>query len=514
MNIKMNQKKFGAQNWNEYVPIPVCEEFPQYEEFYFRAWELAYLHIKHMPGMPQTPYMDEGFCDTLIWIWDTCFMSLFSKYAQQVFPGVETYNNFYHVLYDGKSLPKIIPSETEPKWTHAVPGVPIEIRINIADNPPLFAWGEYENALISGDIAHIKELLYEKQYLQKYYDWFENLKTNTQPHGVFLETCLIAEDIGYRWEGGCSGMDNTPRGRNIPHEGKERPNNPDLLWIDAICQQAMEANMISKLFKVVEDEENAALWQGKYLAKKDIVNKYYWDNEDKFYYDINISNHDFCKVMTIASFWPLIAEIASKEQADALLSHALNPQTFGGVVPLVSLARNDGDFYADGHYWRGGFWLPTAYMALKGLSQYQYHEEVQLTAHKILKYILKTYQNYEPHSIWECYAPEGYMPGHTACGDEVVRKDFCGWSALGPISIYIEFVLGFHTVNAFERVVEWALPKCFTGEIGIKNLHFGNIITDIVEKDGVCLVASNREYTLKIDGKPFAIRKGMQEFYL
>ena len=145
------KKNFRAENWKEHIPVPVCEDFPEYEAFYNNAWELAHTHVRDIPGMPQNPYMDEAFCDTQVWIWDTCFMSLFCKFAGEVFPGVETFNNFYEVLYGGKLLPEIVPTEKEPWWTGATPGVPTNIKVHIADNPPLFAWGEYQNALIHGE---------------------------------------------------------------------------------------------------------------------------------------------------------------------------------------------------------------------------------------------------------------------------------------------------------------------------------------------------------------------------
>ena len=131
------------EEWKNAVPKPVCEDMPEYYELYEKAWEIAHQHIRKIKGMPQSPYMDEAFCDTQIWIWDTCFMSLFCKYAQGEFPGVESLRNFYDVLYGDKCLPTVIPSEKEPKWTGATPGVPSPIKIHIADNPPLFAFAEY-----------------------------------------------------------------------------------------------------------------------------------------------------------------------------------------------------------------------------------------------------------------------------------------------------------------------------------------------------------------------------------
>ena len=159
-------KFFGAENYKDYIPNPICSEHPEYNDIYEKAWELAFAHIKDIPGMPQTPYMDEAFCETRIWIWDTCFMSLFCKYCQNVFPGVESLNNFYEVLHNNKKLPEVVAKDSEPKFTGAIPGKLAEIKIQHADNPPLFSFIEYENALFRGDEDYINELLYNKKFLQ------------------------------------------------------------------------------------------------------------------------------------------------------------------------------------------------------------------------------------------------------------------------------------------------------------------------------------------------------------
>ncbi len=89
----MMRKEFSIDaEWRSQVPEPVFDERPEYNRLYERTWELAHDHLLDLPGMPQTPYMDEAFCDVRIWIWDSCFMSLFCKYAPNCFPGVETLN--------------------------------------------------------------------------------------------------------------------------------------------------------------------------------------------------------------------------------------------------------------------------------------------------------------------------------------------------------------------------------------------------------------------------------------
>lgn len=126
----------------------------------------------------------------------------------------------------------------------------------------------------------------------------------------------------------------------------------------------------------------------------------------------------------------------------------------------------------------------------------------------------RTYTDYTPHTIWKCYNPEEYKPAMNENGSKVVRKDFCGWSALDPISVYIEFVLGFHTVDAFEKIVKWAKPDTLSGRVGIKNLRFGNVVTDIVADGGKCSVTSNELYTLEINGIKYDIVPGENTFML
>ena len=500
---------FNAEDRWEYIPRPVSDKNEEFNALYLKTWEIVSKHVRSIAGMPQSPYMDEGFCNTQVWIWDTCFMSLFCKYAQSVFPGKESLKNFYAVFYGGKRLPFVIPTENEPKWTGAVPGKKFRIQINIADNPPLFAWAEYENALFHGDKRYVKTLLYKKQYLQRHYEWLENLTKPVLLDGFSVPTCWIKRKYGYKWEGGRSGMDNTPRGRVGETADKERPNNPDMLWVDAICQQALSAKCISLLFVAVGDKENAALWDKKYRAKKAVVNKYYWDKKDGFYYDIDDNTHDFYKVKTLASYWALTAGLADEKQAEKMAEYVSDPANFGGEVPLTSLARSDNDFDPSGRYWRGSLWLPLAYAALKGLVNYGYYDLARSTAIKILEQMSQTYYAFEPHTVWECYSPTEHKPATQANGKSGVRKDFCGWSALGPISIYIEFVLGFYEINAFEKIVKWAKPDYTDGKkIGIKNLHFGDVVTDIIAKNNKIVVNSNKEYVLLINGKTYLVKSG------
>ena len=60
----------------------------------------------------------------------------------------------------------------------------------------------------------------------------------------------------------------------------------------------------------------------------------------------------------------------------------------------------------------------------------------------------------------------------------------------------------------FEKVVDFDINEIeymdnayyYKGKIGIKNLRFGGIVTDIIADEKICMVESNEGYTLKING--------------
>lgn len=475
------------------IPQPVFDAEPGYVELYWKAWEQAYAHVKWQKGLVQPLYMDEGLWDDTIWIWDSEFMVMFCKYAPKLFPGIQTLDNFYYTMLEdsGSSL-----------------------RIQHPDNPPFFAWVENDYYKITGDRDHICELLLDKKFPQRYWDLFPTLSPERKLQFDHYPIALKYKGIGYEWNGISSGMDNTPRTR----AGK------GMLWVDAISQQALSALYISRLAKVAGDGATAREFEKKWKELRGIVNKYYWDDSDGCYYDIvpapsgetasvadvqaSPSAWRTTGILTPASFWPMLAEIPSKAQARRMTEFALHPDKLGGEVPWVTVSRDDPDFDAnDGWYWRGAMWLPTAYMGIKALEKYDFMEAADTTAEKVLSWMLRTWRDYKPHTIWECYSPTA--PAPSSNHGKRVRPDFCGWSALGPISLFIENVLGFHDIDASSRTVRWDIRHdC---RHGLNNLTFGDTTTDLLYDPAASTVTirSNKPYCLILNGKSHRIRAGV-----
>jgi len=473
----MNTASPDAQ-WKTAIPRPIADFAPQYLELYWRAWQIAHDRIRHHPDLPQPFFMDEAFQSTTIWIWDTCFIALYCKYAPAALPGIESLNNFYAPMHD----PDCPPSP---------------MNIQHPDNPPLFAWAEEGYFKLTNDIEHIRELLVEKQYLQKHFQWFDTVQPGWRHKSAkhySVHVALKKVEDGYFWNGIQSGMDNTPR------------QDTACLWVDAIAQQGLSALCISRLAEAVGLDEMAGRWRRTYDTIKAKVNDLYWDDADGIYYDIDSETREFSRVKTPAAYWPMLAEMCSPAQAARLLEHALDGETFGTNRPWASVARSHPDFTTpDGNYWRGGIWLPLSYMATKALEIYGYLAEADQAAQNLLDMMWRVYEQCEPHSIWECYSPTRDTPADV--NGKRVRGEFCGWSALGPISMFIENILGFHVIDAPARRVEWRLYR--PGRHGIENLHFGDVTADIVaDGKGEIAVTSNAPFTLVVNGAGIDIQPG------
>ena len=67
------------------------------------------------------------------------------------------------------------------------------------------------------------------------------------------------------------------------------------------------------------------------------------------------------------------------------MEYAQDEDEFGGQYPWPSVSRSDADYNGTvGDYWRGGVWLPLAYMSTKALETYGYHDVAHENARRLL----------------------------------------------------------------------------------------------------------------------------------
>lgn len=115
-----------------------------------------------------------------------------------------------------------------------------------------------------------------------------------------------------------------------------------------------------------------------------------------------------------------------------MVEKLFDPKYFGRTVMVPSLAACDPDYDPEKGYWRGASWAPTTYVAICGLREYGFREEAERIARNWYNAAAELFER--TSTIWENISPE-------QCHEPKARsgRDFCGWSALAPIALPIEF---------------------------------------------------------------------------
>ena len=429
------------------LPKPVLEGRDDWIELYYKAWDLAADNINFArPGTGfVAEYMDEALTDHKIWQWDTLFIAMFAKYSNGELPIMDGVDNFYRKQRaDGficrelseRDGTDIYPNSAQP-WPISNP------------NPPLYSWAEWDYYLVTGDSSRFTKAItsnrkdenpHTKTILQRLYDYHFWIKNN-----------IRHADGHYRSDHWANGMDDSPRNL-ITMDGA---------WMDLAAQQALSALYLAKMAAVVGDETMRQTMLEEHREHKDLVNNSYWHEADKLYYDLDARRAVY-KTKTVATFWPLVAEVASRHQADHLVHHLIDFNAFWRPLLVPTLAADEPAYSVTGEYWQGASWPPTTYMVARGLAAQGYWHLARAVAENYVAGLSALYQ--ATGTIWENSAPEIVAPSTDSI------PHFVGWGGLGPIAMLIEHVLGIN-LNAPAGKVEWRLGQA--ARHGVENLGYG-----------------------------------------
>jgi hypothetical protein len=457
------------------LPEPVLDGHSEWIDLYWAAW--AFMKEKITRGDPAlgfvSRYIDEGFNEN-IYQWDSCFMALYAMHGTRVFPAMAALDNFYNLqrASDGYIC------RTYNEETGRATG---ENDIN----PPLFAWAEWRYCRLTGDTSRLERVL---PVLDRYYDWVKRNARSDSGNGLYWIT-----DLG-------SGMDNSPREEFV---GKGA-------WIDLSSQQALAAACLVRLARRAGRDALVRKYEEEHAELSARINAYLWNEERGHYFDRTESGAWHLR-NTIASFWPMLAGVASDRQAAAMIErHLKNPDRFYRRHLFPTLAADDPVYDGRGHYWRGGVWAPTNFAVIKGIENFDraFAHEASVNHVDRMSTVFHAFRpEAYPHplpsltepniarngdgiaQIWEAYAPDHDAPGTRWDARLLVRQKFCGWSGLGPVALLVENILGFEA-DAFEKTLTWRIR--LTERHGIRRFRFGG--------NEVTLVASRR-----VPGEAFTI---------
>jgi hypothetical protein len=477
------------------LPKPIFEENNDYIKCYYAAWKIGFKNFYE----PQpssgfvSQYIDAAFSES-IFLWDTCFMTMFCNYAHPYVPGICSLDNFYARQYeDGEICREINRTTGEPynlwdnkenkslfsrlgfNWEKDEKEIVYRDREKPTTNPvltldslnnPIFAWAELESFRMTGDKQRL-EMVWKP--LVQYYNALQ--KYLRQGNGLYMTD----------W----ASMDNSTRNPYLAEGGAA---------IDTSSQMVLFARNLSQIADILKKKEAHLKYSKEAAELSEKINKYMWNSNSKFYYDLTIDSQ-LAPVKTVAAFWTLLAEVATKDRAKLLAAELENPKTFKTLHRVPTLAADQNGFNPDtGDYWRGAVWAPTNTMVIRGLEKYGYNELAEAIALNHLENVVRIYK--ETGTIWENYAPQKITQGDPS------RKDFVGWSGMAPILYFIEYAIGLKP-DAMSNTITWNIKT--DGKVGIENLWFNNktvsLVCERADAKGRRLISvkSDGEFILKVN---------------
>ena len=312
-----------------------------------------------------------------MWMWDTAFHALGLQHVD-----TDLARDALRALF-GKQRP-------DGKMLRAVqPGIPA--REEEDTQPPILAWSlcRQNERSVHSDFIHE---VYPK--LVRYLEWFEANRKNG--NGLYGWRIRDTHDPVSGARGGESGMDNSPRFDAVTA----------MTAVDLSGYMASEYQSLEKLARCIDKTDDALEWRRRRTAIAERVNELLWDDEDRFYYDLDECG-EFVRIKTTAGFMPMLGEIPDRDRAEALRMHLMNPNEFWSPFPASSVSQDEPSFSYD--MWRGPSWPNVNVLIYYGLMAYGFFQEARDLARSTIREIVRHYLRhgcfYEYYDATAVHAP-------------------------------------------------------------------------------------------------------------
>ncbi|MFZ0760732.1 MAG: trehalase family glycosidase [Candidatus Sulfotelmatobacter sp.] len=171
-----------------------------------------------------------------------------------------------------------------------------------------------------------------------------------------------------QWE---SGMDDSPMWDGVHYDPHTYTMDLDDVGLNSLY--ALDAESLAALAAQLGKEDDRKIFLADYERMKRLVREKLW-NENDGIYESRFWNGEFSKKLSPTNFYPMLAGIATPEQAERMVrQHLLNPKEFWGNYVVPTTPRSDPAF-ADQYYWRGSIWGPTNYLLYHAIDRYGFDQ--------------------------------------------------------------------------------------------------------------------------------------------
>jgi Trehalase len=284
--------------------------------------------------------------------------------------------------------------------------------------PPVGSYIVWKNYQRNSDIELLR---WAYPRLKKWHDWWFANRGDGQPRRDGNRNGLLewgsdrgaTFSIGGRgflqhakWE---TGMDDSPMYDDVTYNPNTYTMELDDVGLNSLY--ALDSECMAKIAAILGYEDDSQRFAADYERIGKLVRQYLWNEQDGIfenrYWDGRFSNR-----ISPTTFYPMIAGIATEEQARRMVrEHLTNPNEFWGLYVIPTISRNDPAFQ-DQYYWRGNIWGPTNYLVYQGLNRYA-EDDIALTfAEKSYNLFMDDWQTHQ-RTNEQYYAWGGSAGGDT-----------------------------------------------------------------------------------------------------
>ncbi len=253
-------------------------------------------------------------------------------------------------------------------------------------------------------------------------------RTHRDPDSTGLLSCGTS-DVGEGLYKGTAfaarnetGMDNSATHDEAIYEPATRSLSTFDLGLN--CALALDAEMLAKMASVLGRHEDAAEFAEVAERTRALISRELWDDSRKIFANRQRKG-GFVRSVSPTSFYPLLCGAATTDQAEHLLRHLDDENTFAGTFGLPNATRDDPAF-ADNVYWRGRIWPNVNFMVWLGLRRYGYFKEASALALQSYALFMKSWRN-------QRIAAENYNAVTGEAMDQGDTDPFYIWAALLPL---------------------------------------------------------------------------------
>ncbi|MDP4277831.1 MAG: trehalase family glycosidase [Bacteroidota bacterium] len=213
-----------------------------------------------------------------------------------------------------------------------------------------------------------------------------------------------------------SGWDFTPRFENRCE---------DFCPIDLNCNLYLYEKNFEFFYKQLGKKDKANYWRALADKRKKLINSYFYDKEQKGFYDYDYVHKTHSNVVSAAIFSLLYVNVVNHQKAKLIVD------SFNLLDTPFGLRSCEEKAYGRTYQWGCvNGWAPLHYIAAVGLEQYKYIKESNRIKNQYIHLVNENFK--KTGNLWEKY---NVLDGSVHTTNEYEMPAFLGWTA----GVYIYF---------------------------------------------------------------------------